>query len=213
MKEGIKTCAFCGKSMKIGEPIVHRFDCQLFEPKPTEPISTLNCDKCGKPYYSPTGFPLTQLCPECNGTEGYAISRLAESEGGKMSEFEYTRMNGYYSTHFQPSYPKPESRLLTDEELLEMGYDKDFEGKLAIAKAQLSKDTEHEQAEIKKLKDIHAIELQMLGEELTDKHQQRIEGLLQRIGKALPVLLTTVSGEPFLPWWQLLSDEYAKKEA
>ena len=83
----------------------------------------------------------------------------------------------------------------------------------AIAKAQLDRDIEHEQAEIKKLKDIHAIELQMLGEELTDKHQQKIEGLLQRIGKALPVLLTTVSGEPFLPWWQSLSDEYTKKEA
>ena len=38
--------------------------CQLFEPKP-EPIYTLNCDKCGKPFESLEAFPNPQLCPLC----------------------------------------------------------------------------------------------------------------------------------------------------
>ena len=51
------------------------------------------------------------------------------------------------------------TRLLTKEELLEMGYDKDFEGKLEIAKAQLEIDTQT----LQKVQDAHEKEIGAVG--------------------------------------------------
>ena len=114
---------------------------------------------------------------------------------------------------YQLSEPKPdESRLLTKEEIRAISdeiYKQYNSGNYLdinreeIAKAQLAKATLFYEAEIKKLKEDHQIELQMQDEDLNNRYQARVGRIFKEIEEAVFGIPNTLTKQSQMDWQAL----------
>ena len=174
-----------------------------------------------EPLLSEVAEKICQLFPKSeDNPDGYEPCKHEQAEIKKLKDIHVIKHQQEINELLQRigKAPKPESRLLTDEEIDKvwretesaLGFPMaepldnrglpDYAGGKdhleAIAKAQLAK-----------CKGDHEIDLQMQAEELIGKCRQKIDGLIREIETGIPDSL-----RDNLDWWKNIKAEYTKKE-